>query len=69
MQPYPGMSNSDVLEYVIRGGVMDIGGMKHIPSMFSLIMERCWIYNPTDRPSFETILACLLPFEDVGTTV
>ena len=32
MQPYPGMSNSDVFEYVVGGGVMDIDEMKHVPS-------------------------------------
>ena len=33
MQPYPGMSNSEVFEYVVGGGVMDIGEMKHVPNV------------------------------------
>ena len=31
MQPYPGMSNSDVLEFVVGGGVMDMTDIAHAP--------------------------------------
>ena len=32
MQPYTGMSNSDVLEFVVGGGVMELTEMAHAPS-------------------------------------
>jgi hypothetical protein len=60
-QPYPAKSNSEVFDLVVRGGVMDISEMKHVPKALLMIMEKCWLYKPQNRPTFEGILGCLPP--------
>ncbi|XP_062509268.1 insulin-like peptide receptor isoform X2 [Corticium candelabrum] len=66
MQPYPGMSNSDVFDFVIGGGVMDLAQIKNAPITYTTLMEHCWLFKALDRPTFETILSWLptLPIGD-----
>jgi serine/threonine protein kinase len=56
-QPYKGLSNEEVLRFVIdrRQGQVQ-GGVMERPEgcndfLYSL-MERCWRYRPRDRPNF-----------------
>ncbi|XP_062508945.1 insulin-like growth factor 1 receptor [Corticium candelabrum] len=69
MQPYPGMSNSDVLEFVVGGGVMDMTNIAHAPRAYKAIMAQCWLFNEYNRPPFETILSQLPPLRPSGLIV
>lgn len=61
-QPYQGLSNDQVLRYVIEGGVME--RPENCPDKLYELMRRCWQHRPSARPSFMDIIAMLL--EDVG---
>lgn len=61
-QPYQGLSNDQVLRYVIEGGVME--RPENCPDKLYELMRRCWQHRPTARPTFIDIITMLL--EDVG---
>ncbi|OQR70298.1 proto-oncogene tyrosine-protein kinase ROS-like [Tropilaelaps mercedesae] len=54
-QPYPAMSNVDVLNYVRAGGVLACP--PGCPLELYDLMCRCWAYSPEERPKFYHVLA------------
>ncbi|XP_058466137.1 insulin-like receptor isoform X2 [Malaya genurostris] len=58
-QPYQGLTNDQVLRYVIDGGVME--RPENCPDKLYDLMRRCWQHRPTARPSFIDIIKMLLP--------
>lgn len=58
-QPYQGLSNDQVLRYVIDGGVME--RPENCPDRLYELMRVCWEYKPSDRPPFVTLVSLLLP--------
>uniref|UniRef100_A0A8C5D8C9 Tyrosine-protein kinase receptor n=1 Tax=Gouania willdenowi TaxID=441366 RepID=A0A8C5D8C9_GOUWI len=55
-QPYQGLSNEQVLRFVMEGGLLE--KPQNCPDMFEL-MRMCWQYNPKMRPSFVEIISSL----------
>ncbi|XP_063706959.1 insulin-like receptor isoform X2 [Culicoides brevitarsis] len=53
-QPYQGLSNDQVLRYVIDGGVME--RPENCPDKFYELMRRCWTHRPSARPTFMQIV-------------
>uniref|UniRef100_A0A8K9VFA2 Tyrosine-protein kinase receptor n=1 Tax=Oncorhynchus mykiss TaxID=8022 RepID=A0A8K9VFA2_ONCMY len=53
-QPYQGMSNEQVLHFVMDGGLLD--KPDNCPDMLFELMRMCWQYNPKMRPSFLEII-------------
>eukprot|EP00063_Salmo_salar_P064111 XP_014038946.1 PREDICTED: insulin-like growth factor 1 receptor [Salmo salar] len=53
-QPYQGMSNEQVLRFVMDGGLLD--KPDNCPDMLFELMRMCWQYNPKMRPSFLEII-------------
>ncbi|KAG2470664.1 IGF1R factor, partial [Polypterus senegalus] len=53
-QPYQGMSNEQVLRFVMDGGLLD--KPENCPDMLFELMRMCWLYNPKMRPSFLEII-------------
>ena len=58
-QPYQGLSNDQVLKYVMDGGVME--RPEGCPDRLYVLMEMCWRYQAKHRPSFLDIIEDLLP--------
>ncbi|XP_069673156.1 insulin-like peptide receptor isoform X2 [Periplaneta americana] len=58
-QPYQGLSNDQVLRYVIDGGVM--ARPENCPDRLYQLMRLCWQHRPGDRPPFMEIVTFLLP--------
>ncbi|KAM8890940.1 insulin-like growth factor 1a receptor [Spinachia spinachia] len=56
-QPYQGMSNEQVLRFVMEGGLLD--KPEHCPDMLFELMRMCWQYNPKMRPSFLEIISSI----------
>ncbi|BFF89318.1 insulin-like receptor [Drosophila madeirensis] len=56
-QPYQGLSNEQVLRYVIDGGIME--RPENCPDVLHKLMHRCWHHRPSARPSFLDIIAYL----------
>ncbi|KAH8417209.1 hypothetical protein KR222_006357, partial [Zaprionus bogoriensis] len=56
-QPYQGLSNEQVLRFVIDGGIME--RPENCPEVLHRLMHRCWHHRPTARPSFLDIIAYL----------
>lgn len=61
-QPYQGLSNDQVLRYVIDGGIME--RPENCPDKLYNLMKRCWHHRPSDRPSF--LQLCALLVEDAS---
>lgn len=57
-QPYQGLSNDQVLRYVIDGGIME--RPENCPDILYEMMRKCWQHRPTLRPSFLDIVRILL---------
>ncbi|XP_034934198.1 insulin-like receptor [Chelonus insularis] len=57
-QPYQGLSNDQVLRYVIDGGVME--RPENCPDSLYLLMRRTWNQKITKRPTFIDIATMLL---------
>uniref|UniRef100_A0A8C7ZHT9 Tyrosine-protein kinase receptor n=1 Tax=Oryzias sinensis TaxID=183150 RepID=A0A8C7ZHT9_9TELE len=53
-QPYQGMSNEQVLRFVMEGGLLD--KPDNCPDMLFELMRMCWQYNPKMRPTFLEII-------------
>lgn len=49
-QPYQGLSNDQVLRYVIDGGVMECP--ENCPDKLYSLMRYCWQHKPVARPTF-----------------
>ncbi|KAG9340757.1 hypothetical protein JZ751_020349 [Albula glossodonta] len=68
-QPYQGMSNEQVLRFVMEGGLLD--KPDNCPDMLFELMRMCWQYNPKMRPSFLEIIGSIKeeldpPFREVS---
>uniref|UniRef100_A0AAX7TBX8 Tyrosine-protein kinase receptor n=1 Tax=Astatotilapia calliptera TaxID=8154 RepID=A0AAX7TBX8_ASTCA len=68
-QPYQGMSNEQVLRFVMEGGLLD--KPDNCPDMLFELMRMCWQYNPKMRPSFLEIISSIKdeldpPFREVS---
>ncbi|XP_011696536.1 PREDICTED: insulin-like receptor [Wasmannia auropunctata] len=64
-QPYQGLSNDQVLRYVIEGGVME--RPENCPDSLYNLMRRTWNHRATRRPTFidiETLLMQEVSIED-----
>ncbi|CAH2102301.1 unnamed protein product [Euphydryas editha] len=59
MQPYQGLSNEQVVRYVVEGGVME--RPEHCPDRLYELMRACWAHRPAARPSFLQLVADLAP--------
>ncbi|KAK6624304.1 hypothetical protein RUM44_011163 [Polyplax serrata] len=58
-QPYQGLSNDQVLRYVIEGGVME--RPENCPNKLYELMKLCWQHKPSLRPHFINFVTRLLP--------
>lgn len=65
-QPYQGLSNDQVLRYVIDGGVME--RPENCPDKLYNLMKRCWQHKPSARPTFLDLCAMLLEDASVNFT-
>nr|AIF28001.1 insulin-like growth factor 1 receptor [Monopterus albus]AIN42398.1 insulin-like growth factor 1 receptor [Monopterus albus] len=54
-QPYQGLSNEQVLRFVMEGGLLE--KPQNCPDMLFELMRTCWQYNPKMRPSFVEIIS------------
>lgn len=61
-QPYQGLSNDQVLRYVIDGGIME--RPENCPDKLYNLMRKCWHHRPTDRPTF--LQLCNLLVDDAS---
>lgn len=57
-QPYQGLSNDEVLRYVINGGIMEMP--ENCPDKLYTLMMYCWKHKHTERPSFLELCSLLL---------
>ncbi|XP_063057164.1 insulin receptor b [Engraulis encrasicolus] len=53
-QPYQGLSNEQVLKFVMDGGYLD--RPDNCPERIHNLMQMCWQYNPQMRPAFSEII-------------
>ncbi|XP_062849775.1 insulin receptor a [Trichomycterus rosablanca] len=56
-QPYQGLSNEQVLKFVMDGGTLD--RVENCPERLHALMSMCWQYNPKMRPTFPEIIEML----------
>ncbi|XP_026149381.1 insulin-like growth factor 1 receptor isoform X3 [Mastacembelus armatus] len=56
-QPYQGLSNEQVLRFVMEGGLLE--KPQNCPDMLFELMRMCWQYNPKMRPSFVEIIGSI----------
>ncbi|XP_029008650.1 insulin-like growth factor 1a receptor [Betta splendens] len=56
-QPYQGMSNEQVLRFVMEGGLLD--KPDNCPDMLFELMRMCWQFNPKMRPTFLEIISSI----------
>jgi hypothetical protein len=59
-QPYLGLTNEEVLNYVCHGGRMD--KPEGCPNQLYELMLMCWRQQPKDRPTFCEIIEILVPY-------
>lgn len=57
--PYQGFSNEDVLRHVLHKGTLNIP--RNCPENIHKIMEKCFKWRPSDRPTFMEIVGELEP--------
>ncbi|XP_052240273.1 insulin-like peptide receptor isoform X2 [Dreissena polymorpha] len=68
-QPYQGLANEEVLQYVGIGKIMEMP--EGCPQLLYDLMVKCWRFRPKQRPTFKEIIEILLPhlnrdFRDVS---
>ncbi|MEQ2309757.1 hypothetical protein AMECASPLE_001873 [Ameca splendens] len=56
-QPYQGLSNEQVLKFVMDGGFLD--RPDNCADRLHNLMQLCWQYNPKMRPTFQEIIEML----------
>uniref|UniRef100_A0A665TGP9 Tyrosine-protein kinase receptor n=1 Tax=Echeneis naucrates TaxID=173247 RepID=A0A665TGP9_ECHNA len=56
-QPYQGLSNEQVLKFVMDGGYLD--RPDNCADRLHNLMQMCWQYNPKMRPTFQEIIEML----------
>lgn len=54
--PYSEISNEDVLQK-LKNDELKLSAMKDIPETLVKLLEKCWLPNPIDRPSFSEAVA------------
>ena len=57
-QPYQGLSNDQVLRYVIDGGIME--RPENCPDKLYVLMRCCWKHKPSERSTFLDLITMLL---------
>lgn len=55
--PYPGVSNREVVEFVMRGGRME--PPRHAPDSIQNLMKLCWLQHSDKRPTFASAVQVL----------
>lgn len=63
-QPYQGLSNEQVLQFVISRGTLT--RPKDCPDLLWEIMQFCWCWKPINRPTFGNIVAKLETYVGPG---
>ncbi|KAI9561261.1 putative insulin receptor [Daphnia sinensis] len=58
-QPYQGLTNEQVVKYVVEGGVME--RPEGCPERLYILMESCWQFQPKKRPTFMELIENFLP--------
>ncbi|GAB1866246.1 receptor protein-tyrosine kinase [Camponotus japonicus] len=58
--PYQGFSNEEVLHHVLHKGMLNIP--RNCPETVQKIMEKCFKWRPSERPTFMEIVTELEPF-------
>ncbi|KAK1133274.1 hypothetical protein K0M31_011090 [Melipona bicolor] len=58
--PYQGFSNEEVLSHVLHKGTLNIP--RNCPENIQKIMEKCFKWRPSDRPTFMEVVSELEPF-------
>ncbi|XP_012542075.1 insulin receptor [Monomorium pharaonis] len=58
--PYQGFSNEEVLHHVLHKGMLNIP--RNCPETIQKIMEKCFKWRPSERPTFMEIVSELEPF-------
>ncbi|XP_050314693.1 insulin-like receptor isoform X2 [Anthonomus grandis grandis] len=58
-QPYQGLSNEQVLRYIMEGGLME--RPENCPDKLYEVMRLCWDLKPNRRPTFMMLVELLLP--------
>nr|WEY17517.1 insulin-like growth factor 1 receptor [Anadara broughtonii] len=58
-QPYQGLSNEEVLKYVLNGKIME--RPDGCPQRLFDLMMKCWQFKPRQRPTFKEIIEMLVP--------
>jgi len=58
--PYQGFSNEEVLHHVLRKGMLNIP--RNCPETIQKIMDKCFKWRPSERPTFMEIVSELEPF-------
>ncbi|XP_011882700.1 PREDICTED: insulin receptor-like [Vollenhovia emeryi] len=58
--PYQGFSNEEVLHHVLRKGMLNLP--RNCPETIQKIMEKCFKWRPSERPTFMEIVSELEPF-------
>lgn len=58
-QPYQGLSNEQVLRYIMEGGMME--RPENCPDKLYEVMRLCWDLKPARRPTFMKLCEMLLP--------
>lgn len=58
--PYQGFSNEEVLSHVLHKGTLNVP--RDCPENIHKIMEKCFKWRPSDRPTFMEIVSELEPF-------
>uniref|UniRef100_A0A8C9WPM5 Tyrosine-protein kinase receptor n=1 Tax=Scleropages formosus TaxID=113540 RepID=A0A8C9WPM5_SCLFO len=53
-QPYQGLSNEQVLKFVMDGGFLE--RPDNCPDRLHNLMQMCWQYNPKLRPTFQEVI-------------
>ncbi|KAJ9583818.1 hypothetical protein L9F63_021821, partial [Diploptera punctata] len=66
-QPYPAMTNLEVLHYVRNGG--RLGQPNNCPEELYQLMLKCWNYNPEIRPTFKYCLEVLEELKSKSTDI
>ena len=58
-QPYQGLSNEQVLKFIVNGGTLTRPDQNCSDKIFS-IMKKCWKFNPENRITFTEVIEELL---------
>ncbi|XP_074094296.1 insulin-like receptor isoform X1 [Cotesia typhae] len=58
--PYQGFSNDDVLSHILKKGIVTIP--RNCPEIILKLMEKCFKWRPSERPTFIEIVSELEPF-------